>query len=41
MTDDEYNKLFAQQEHETLRGAAILGLVLCVAILLVAFVGGI
>jgi hypothetical protein len=41
MHDEEFNKLFAQQEHETLRGAAILGLILCVAILLLAFVGGI
>jgi hypothetical protein len=41
MNDEEYNKLFAQQEHETLRGAAVLGLLLCVAVLLVALVGGI
>jgi hypothetical protein len=41
MNDEEYHKQFAQQEHETLRGAAVLGLLMCVAVILVALVGGV
>jgi len=41
MNDEEFNRLFAQQEHKTLRGAAILGLIMCLAIFLVALVGGV